>query len=261
MSKKLRYTISALLMSIAYYFFLGLPYESRNYGLLVGVVLIIFCLWFGLGIVFEGGLSLRLMTIILPLIFFVGFSLFTSLLPVNFLGKLVLTLFFGLINYLIFLVENVFMVAIGFKTVPLYRAAYTVSLIVLLISAFFVFDSLYSFRFDYWINTLVVLVLSILVFIYQFWAIAIELPDDGKKKNRWAYVFLPAFLTAQTALVFSFWPVGVFKGSIYLVSILYVLSGLVEADIRDRLFKKTWLMFIWVGIAIVLGIILTTRWR
>jgi len=62
------------------------------------------------------------------------------------------------------------------------------------------------------------------------------------------------------ALVFSFWPVNIFKGSIYLVSAVYVLSGLIEADIRGRLFRKTWLMFSWIGAAIVLGILLVTRW-
>ena len=261
MTKKLRYGVSSLLAAVGYYFFLGLPYESRNYGLVVGLVLVVFCVWFGLGIVFEGDLGLRLMSVLLPLIFFVGFGMFTALLPFNFGGRLVLTLVFGSVFYVIFLMENVFVVAIGFKTVPLYRAAYTVGLIVLLVACFFLFNSLYSFRFDYWINTLAVMFVSAFIFAYQFWAIAIELPDDGKKKNLAAYVLVPAFLMSQLALVFSFWPVGIFKGSIYLVSAVYVLSGLIEANIRGRLFRKTSLMFGWIGAAIVLGIMLVTRWR
>jgi hypothetical protein len=58
-------------------------------------------------------------------------------------------------------------------------------------------------------------------------------------------------------LVLSFWPVGIFKGSIYLVMTVYIISGLMHAELRDRLFKKTWLIFIWVGVATILGIILT----
>jgi len=261
MSKKLRYLISSVLVSAGYYFFLGLPYESRNYGLLVGMVLVVFCLWFGLGIVFEEDLGLRLMSVVLPLMFFVGFGLFTALLPFDFVGRLILTLVFGAVFYVIFLLENVFMVAIGFKTVPLYRAAYTVGLIVLLLACFFLFNSLYSFRFDYWLDTSAVMFISALIFAYQFWAIAIELPDDGRKKNLAAYILVPAFLMSQLALVFSFWPMGIFKRSIYLVLAVYLLSGLIEANIRGRLFRKTWLMFSWIGVAVVLGILLVTRWR
>ena len=261
MSKRLKYLLSSFLASTGYYFFLGLPYESRNYGLLVGMVLVVFCLWFGLGIIFKGDLGFRLISVVLPLIFFVGFGMFTALLPFNFVGRLILTIIFGAVIYVIFLVENVFMVAIGFKTVPLYRAAYTVNLIILLLAGFFLFNTMYSFGFDYWVNTLMVMFLTCLIFVYQFWVIAIELSDDGKNKSWVAYVLVPGFLVAQLALVFSFWPVGIFRGSIYLVSAIYVLSGLIQADIRGRLFRKTWSMFLWTGVAIVLGILLVTRWR
>ena len=261
MSKRLKYLFSSFLASVGYYFFLGLPYESRNYGLLVGMVLVIFCLWFGLGIMFGGDLGLRLISVILPLIFFVGFGMFTALLPFSFVGRLVLTIVFGVVIYVIFLVENVFMVAIGFRTVPLYRAAYTVSLIILLLACFFLFNTMYSFGFDYWINTLVVMFLTCFIFTYQFWVIAIELPDDGKNEKKLFYVLIPGLLVSQLALMFSFWPVGIFKGSIYLVSVIYVLSGLIQANIRGRLFRRTWLMFLWIGVAIVLGILLATKWR
>jgi len=261
MSKRLKYLFSSFLVSVGYYFFLGLPYESRSYGLLVGVVLVIFCVWFGLGIIFGSDLGLRLISVVLPLMFFVGFGMFTALLPFNFVGRLVLTVIFGTVIYIIFLVENVFMVAIGFKTVPLYRAAYTVSLIILLLACFFLFNTLYSFGFDYWINAVAVMGLTSLIFAYQFWAIGIELADDGKSKSWISYVLISGFLVSQLALVFSFWPVGIFKRSIYLVSVIYVLSGLMQADIRGRLFRKTWLMFLWTGVAIVLGIVLVTRWR
>ena len=176
---------------------------------------------------------------------------------INFLSSL----FFGIIAYIFFLVENVFLVAIGFKTVPLYRAAYTVSLIILLLSSFFMFDSLFSFRLNFLWNGLWVWVISVIVFLYQFWAIAIGLADDGKNKNIKAYVLIPATLMAEVAMVLSFWPTGIFKGSVYLVTLIYLMSGLIQADIRDRLFKRTWLMYLWTGLAVIMAIILITRWR
>lgn len=260
MPKRLRYIISSVLAAIGFFFFITLPYEARYYGLMVGAVMTMFCFWFGLGIIFDGKMRDRLMSVILPVCFFVGFGMFIALLPNTAISVVICSIIFGVVFYVLFLAENVFLVAIGYKTVPLYRAAYTVSLIILLTTSFFMFDTLLSFRLIYWLNGILAMLIAGLIFIYQFWAITIELPDDGKGKSLLAYVGIPAWLIGQLALIFSFWPVGIFKGSIYLVSVLYVISGLIQAEIRERLFKKVWLMFSWISAAIVLGIIWVTNW-
>ena len=66
---------------------------------------------------------------------------------------------------------------------------------------------------------------------------------------------------AELGMVLSFWPVGIFKGSIYLTAAVYILAGLIQLDLRDRLFKRNWVIFSWITAAIVLGMILTTSWR
>jgi len=261
MSKRLRYLVSSILSAIGFYFFISLPYESHYYGLLVGIVLIVFCFWFGLGIIFEQSLYTRLMSALMPVGFFVGFGLFMALLPQNLLILLLSSVFFGFGCYVIFLVENVFLVSIGGRTPLLYRAAYTVGLMVSLLIAFFMFDSLFSFKFVYWLNALLIFAISIISFMYLFYSVTIELPDDGKEKNMWAYVLIPSFLIAQLGLVLSFWPVGIFKGSVYLVVVVYIVSSLIQMDLRERLFKKSWLTFVWISIAVILGMILTTSWK
>ncbi|MFA5532596.1 MAG: hypothetical protein WDA13_03290 [Candidatus Shapirobacteria bacterium] len=130
-----------------------------------------------------------------------------------------------------------------------------------LLTTFFLFDSLFSFKFTYWINALLIFAISAMIFLYLFYSVTIELPDDGKDKNIWYYALVPAFLMSQLGMVLSFWPVGIFKGSIYLVAVIYVLSSLIQLQLRDRLFKKDWLTFVWILIAILFGIILTTSWR
>lgn len=257
MSKRLKYFLSSLLAATGFYFFLSLPYESHYYGLLVGVVLMVFCFWFGLGIVFDQSIYIRLMSVVMPTAFFVGFALFAILLPQNFWLSLGYSLFFGIISYAMFLVENVFLVAIGFRTPPLYRAAYTVGLILLLLTSFFLFNSLFSFRLVYWLNAIFVFIISAVIFQYIFFSVTIELANDGKDKNVLYHVLIPSLLISEVALVLSFWPVGIFKGSIYLVMIVYILSGLMHAELRGRLFKRTWFIFVWVGVATILGIMLT----
>ena len=261
MPKRLRYLISSIISGAMFLLFISLPYEARYYALMVGIVVIIFCYWFGLGIIWEKSMYLKIVPTLLPLMFFIGFGLFIVLLPLSWLMSVLVSLIFGLICYVMFLVENIFFVAIGYKTVPLYRAAYTTSLIMLLLVAFFIFDTILSFRLPFWANGLMVIAVSAGLFLYQFWAITIELSNDGKQLNSGAYVLVPAYIMGQLAVAFSFWPVGIFKGSIFLVSIIYVMSGLMQADIRDRLFRRTWVGYMWAGIAILVAMVVMTGWR
>ena len=260
MPKRIKYFISSVLAGFIFLVLISLPYEARYYGLMAGGVLLVFIYWFGLGIILEESVYNKLVPVLLPLMLFIGFGLFSALLPFTWITGPVLSLAFGALCYTIFLVENIFFVAIGYKTVPLYRAAYTVSLMVVLLTAFFVFDSILSFKAHFLINTLAVFLASTVLFLYQFWAIAIELADDGKDKKKLFYVGVPALVVAELALIFSFWPVGIFKGSVYLVSAIYVISGLLQADIRDRLFRRTWRGLAWVGAAVFLAVIVMTKW-
>jgi len=260
MSKRFKYFISSLLGLAAFYLYLGLPVESRYYGLMLLIVIVVFCFWFGLGIIFEGNIDTKIMAVLLPVLWTLGFGLFSTLLPNNWLNLLFLSLLFGVVLYMMFLAENVFLVAIGFRTVPLYRAAYTVSLILILLVSFFVFNSLFSFKLSFLGNVLVTMLLGLLIFAYQYWAVAIELPDDGQAKGKWPYILIPTLLLTEFAGVLSFWPVGIFKGSIYLVAIIYVISALLQAEIRDRLFRGVVLTYSYIGVAVALAVVLVTNW-
>lgn len=260
MPKRLRYFVSSALAALGFYMFLILPVDSRYFGLMLLVALTSFCFWFGLGIIFEGNIDTKVMSVLLPILWTVGFALFAVLLPSTAVNYIFLSLFYPLVLYVMFLLENVFLVAIGYRTVPLYRAAYTVSLILSLISSFFAFDALFSFKLPFWGNALAALGLGILIFSYQYWSIAIELPDDGKEKGRWPYILVSSCLLTEMALGLSFWPVGIFKGSVYLTAVIYIISALLQAEIRDRLFRGVILTYSYMAVAVVLAIILTTSW-
>ena len=259
MSKRFKYLVSSLAATAGFILLISLPYESHIYGLITGIVLTIFCFWFGLGIIFDKSILIRLMTIILPVGFFVGFGLFMALFPFNLLAVVVSCLIFGVVIYVLFLIENVFLVALNYKTVPLYRSAYTVGVIILMLTSFLLFNSLFSFRWLYWVNGLGVWLISWLLLTYHYWSVEIELVPS-KTRSMVKYTVLPGFLVGQLGLIFSFWPVGIFKASLYLVLVIYVLCGLLQTELRERLFKRTWMINLWVGIAIILGILLITRW-
>ena len=136
-SKRWRYLVLTVLSGIGMYLFLSLPVDFRYLGIALELVLVVFCFWFGLEIMFDRKPHTKLMTAILPVLLTLGYGLFVVLLPSSQINLLIYIAVFGIMIYLMFLVENVFLVAIGYKTVPLYRAAYTVSLILVLLTAFF----------------------------------------------------------------------------------------------------------------------------
>lgn len=260
MRKRAKFLLSSLVAGVAFYLYMGLPPESSYYGLMLLLATVAFCMWFGLELVFEGDIDTKIMVIILPLLWTLGYGLFSALLPNLWYYNLFSSIFFVLIIYVMFLVKNVFLVALGYKTVPLYRAAYTVSLINMLLTCFFLFDSLFSFKLTFWANMLIMLVLGMAIFANNYWNVAIELPDDGKEKGKWPYIVVPTIVLAQLAGILSFWPVGIFKGSIYLVAVVYTISGLIQAEIRDRLFRGTVVTYTYIGVAAILAAILATRW-
>lgn len=260
MPKRFKYFISSAIAGIGFYLYLGLSVESRYYGLMLLLAMVAFCFWFGLGIIFERDIDTKVMSVLLPILWTLGFGLFSALLPLNWLNLLLLAIFFSGVLYAMFLAENVFLVAIGFKTVPLYRAAYTVSLILILLVSFFVFNSMFSFMLPFWGNMVITMFLGFLIFSYQYWAVAIELADDGKEKGKWPYILIPALLLMEFSGIISFWPVGIFKGSVYLVAVIYAISGLLQAEIRDRLFRGVVLTYSYIGVAVALAIILVTSW-
>ncbi|HRS22747.1 MAG TPA: hypothetical protein P5299_02355 [Candidatus Woesebacteria bacterium] len=262
MSKKSRFLLAAALASFLFFIFIALSYEWRYYALAVDVVILVFLIWFSLEIKRSTPFWLKITTVVLPVAFFIGYGLFTAIIPYKVIIGLCLSLFLGIFIYVIFLVENVFLFAVERKTVPLYRAAYTVGSVLMLLTAFFLFDSLFSFNLSCWWNLVMAFFITLFLFIYHFFSVMIELPEDEwQLKNIGPYVIIPSLGIAQMALVISFWPIGIFKGSIYLTALIYIIAGLLQADLRGRLFERTWLTFLWIGIAVILGIILMTEWR
>jgi len=199
-----------------------------------------------------------LAAILLPLSFVAGIAFFYFIFSQNLIWRAGLLLAFTFGLYTILLAENVFVVAREFKAVPLYRAASTSGLLMMLTSAFFLFDTIFSFRFSAWTNGLIVFLTAGVLWLHFFWATTLT-PLFNQNSLTMAVIF--SLIIAEISVIISFWPVGVGKGSLYLVSLLYVFSGLAQAYCRQRLFKKTIWEYIWVGLGTFLALFLVTSWR
>lgn len=205
----------------------------------------------------EGLSGIEWLTVlILPVLFTTGAGLFYFLTPASWLARLSVVLLYGLGMYSLLLTENIFSVA-AIRTIQLIRSAHAVSFLLSLIASFFLYNVILSFRQDPWFNFLVVFLASFPLILQGLWCVNLE-PKINKKI--WFYSLALSLVLGEMALVFSFWPVTVVVGSLSLTTGLYIVLGLTQQYLSERLFKKTINEYIGVGIAVLIVILLTTHW-
>ena len=193
----------------------------------------------------------------LPAIYPVSVGLFYFLLPEQFVSRVAILVLFAVGMYALLLTQNIFSVA-AIRTIQLLRAAHAVGFLITLTTAFFLFDTIFSFRLPYWLNFILVLVVSLVLAMQALWSV--ELSEKRLSRRCVVFSALIALGLAELALVLSFWPVTILVGSIFLVSVLYVALGISQQYFMDRLFKKTQREYLSVGLVVMVVIIFLTRW-
>ncbi len=199
-----------------------------------------------------------LASLILPALFTLAISLFRFLFGVNWVWQsiLVFIYFFGI--YTLFLIENVFLVSLEVKTVPLYRAANTVNLLITLVSAFLFYEVIFSLRLPGWQNGLLVFGANLPILIHFFWGARLIRPFSGDNMVT-SVIF--SLIIAEIALSLSFWPLETTRAALYLTSIVYVFLGLAQARWQEKLFRETIREFLYVGLGTFLALFWVTSWR
>ncbi|MBN1263245.1 MAG: hypothetical protein JW991_02720 [Candidatus Pacebacteria bacterium] len=254
MSKRRRIIITALLLSSG---LAAIPTE-----------IVVYRYWaiFGLSLLalLLSGWSLRenlngiewLTVLILPFLFTGGVGFFYFLLSSAWTARLPVIVLFALGIYVLLLTENIFSVA-SVRNIQLFRSAQATGFLLTLLTAFFLFDTVFSFRLSPWLNFLVCFPLGFLLFFQGLWSVVLR----EKFSPRILYLGLVlALVLAEIALGISFWPLAVSTSSLFLITALYVLLGLVQGNLQERLFKNTIKEYLWVGMTVLLTVLLTTRW-
>ena len=257
MSKKGWFILTTVVVSFISFLGQLVSFSWRYQAIFGSTVATGFCLWFCFGKLAKQKKNVFVASF-LPLSFFTGINLFYFILPQKTIWRILLFLAFGIGFYTILLTENVFLVASEFKSVPLYRAASTAGLLMMLSSAFFLFNALFSFHFSAWINGFLVFAIMVPLLLHFFWSVNLTSIFD---QDNLTLGLTFSLIISEIAVVISFWPVGVGKGSLYLVTLLYVFAGIAQAYCRKRLFKKTIWEFLWVGLGTFLALLLVTNWR
>ena len=71
---------------------------------------------------------------------------------------------------------------------------------------------------------------------------------------------ISSIVMGEVAAALFFWPVTVVVGSLFLTVTSYMLLGLGQAYLEERLFVQTVREYLIVGVAVFLGMFLVTRW-
>lgn len=195
--------------------------------------------------------------LILPTLYPISVGWFYFLLPQQWLSLVLILTLFGVGMYALLLTANIFSVA-AIRTIQLLRAAHAVGFLLTLVTGFFLFDTVLSFRYGGLVNAGLAGGLVFPLLLQGLWSI--ELTESFISRRVWLYSLGLAGLLAGMLWALSFWPVGVAVGSLFLVAMVYVGLGLTQQYLTERLFENTVREYLAVGLVVIITLVLLTRW-
>lgn len=250
MSKKTRFLLTALLLT----FFLTLVPVAQSYSnyavfafAILGLVFTLGMLWFDL----KGLEFITLLT--LPTIFCLSMAAILVNFP-NFsiFFKIIFYAVFFIFYYSLLLSLNVFNV-VHEKTIPLLRAAYTVSFLITVFSSLPIFTTIYKVFLGLTWELGLVFLISFLLSFQSLWTVFLPIRNDRTVLKSSLALSL---LVTETALVFSFYPLESFFRSLTLAAFFYIYLGFAHQYLRKSLNIKSLVEYGLVGLFIVSLVVL-----
>ena len=254
MTKRRKFLITSFILSFG---FLGIQFLDNQYKIIaifalsiITSLLFLWSLWEGLG------KNSTLLTLILPAAFTGGVGVFWFLLPSNIFARLPMIVFYGLGIYALSLTMNVFTVS-AVRTIALLRAARGVGFVLTLVTLFLIYNAILSLKIPFWGNALLITALSFPIFLQGFWTIPL---DKKISKDILIPSLVSSLVVGEIAVSLFFWPTTLVVGSIFLTVAVYVLLGLGQAKLEQRLFAQTVKEYLLVGILVFIGMFIATHW-
>lgn len=226
-----------------------------TYKFIIGLAILSYFLT--LAALWEGISKLKAAVLmILPTLFTLGVASYYFLLPAGWISRFPVAAVYGLIFYILLLSQNIFNIA-STRTIPLYRVASTTVFVLTLMTAFLIFNVLYSFELLFIWNGLLVFLLSFPLILQVIWSIEME----GLNALTWVYTLVLSLVLGELGLMLSFWPISHSLAALVLSTGLYVVLGISTHSLRDRLSRGVVWEYIGWGVFIFLVAFLTTSWR
>lgn len=196
------------------------------------------------------------MLFILPVFFTLSVSLFYFLLPARWFIRIIILTIFSVGTYAVLLVENIYNVAVD-RSIQLLRAAHSIGLLLTLIVIFLSSNIVFSLRLPFYFNFLLVSLFAFILSLQSLWSVNLD-PVISRKILR--YCLMVGLAVGELALVLSFWPIENATYSLLITCTYYVLIGILQLNLLEKLFYQSLKEYISVFIVIILLSIFVTRW-
>ena len=241
LTKRQKFIIGVLVLSLGLFVAEHILGKSGISMILVLSVLTIIFLYYALRQDLEDNFGPQVF--ILPFFYSLSVGLFYLLVPARFLTRVGMASLYAFGLYSLFLSQNIFTVS-SIRTIALLSGARTVSLVLTLLSYFFISNVVFSFHINIFITLL-------LIFIYSFPMILQSIWIHTLDKNPLAQIFWVLSLSVclvEVSIFLWFRPSSPTVSALFLTAMFYVLVGLTQAWFEKRLFRSVILEYVWVTI-------------
>lgn len=194
--------------------------------------------------------------LILPFLYTFSFGLFFSLVPARFLTRSLITIFYSIGLYSLFLSQNIFIIS-SMKTITLLSSARIVSFVLTLISYFFIINIIFSLHLSMLPVSALVFIASFLFIRHSLWTHTLNKPFLSEI----SWVLIMSFFLFEISLVLAFWPSNPTLIALFLTGLFYTIVGLTQVWFDKRLFKGVIWEYVWVAVIVFFIMVLFTPWK
>lgn len=257
LSKRRRFILVSLILSVGLLIVQGLTPEER---IIAFVAYFVISYALSAWSLYQDLNGIEWFTnLILPSLFPVSLGIFYFLLPQHPVTRLIVVVLFAVGMYALLLTSNIFAVA-SIRTIQLLRAARAVGFLITVLTATFLYHLVLSFKLDFYLVPLLVFVVSLPLFINGYWSSDLK---DRLSKKVIQYSIVSSLIVSQVSMALSFWPVEAAMGSIFLAMVLYVILGLFQHLMEERLFKRAISEYMTFGVIVFIIVVVSVffRWR
>ncbi len=248
-NKRQKFIISTLALSLGLFAAEHILGKSAIAIVLVLSFLTSFFLYFALRKDFKDNFVPQVL--ILPFFYSLALGLFYLLVPARFITRIGMTFLYALGLYSLYLSENIFAVS-AIRTIQLLSGARTVSLVLTLLSYFFISNVVFSFHINIFLTLLFVLLFTFPIVLQSVWTYTLD-------KNIFSSVFWVSCISIcliETSIFLWFNLASPTVIALFLTVIFYVILGLSHAWFERRLFRSVIFEYFWVSVIAFIFLIL-----
>lgn len=193
----------------------------------------------------------------LPTLYAGAVGAFYFLLPEGWVSRFFNLGLFGIGMYALYLTANIFSVAKG-RTIQLLRAAHAIGLLFTLLTSLLYLNTIFSHRLPFYLNGLFVGITHFPLIFLFLWSVRLE-PKIDRRVVQVASIF--TLFMVELGVIFSFFPMTVWHTSLFLMTFLYIVLGVLQAYFQDRFFQSTLVEYTGVGVFLGLLFFVLLPWK